>query len=171
MKVQPHSVGRQCYRIRMEPQDPKTYLWAAIKRRLGVQDDVGVDAVFARLKGSGLSRGTVQRIKEGKTSIGTDNLLKVASSLGIEVWELCVPPGAVAELKPIEAPAASIPVAFSTIEKALSSVEPSELPNLLSSIGLLVTEPSNRNSRRSYVLDILSGELKDAKPRQKAVNE
>jgi transcriptional regulator with XRE-family HTH domain len=99
--VQPHSVGKLRYRIRMQPADPKTYLWKTLVGRLGVPESTGVDAVFTLLKDSGVSRGTVQRIKERQTSVGVDQLSKLASHFKVEVWELLVPPGAVARAAPV----------------------------------------------------------------------
>ncbi|HTH09914.1 MAG TPA: hypothetical protein VMA55_10130 [Acidovorax sp.] len=92
--MQPHSVERRCYRIRMQPKDPKTYLWGRILRLLGLPSGSGVDAVFAKLKAAELSRGTIQRIKEGETSTGTDNLVKIAKHFDMEVWQLLTPDGA-----------------------------------------------------------------------------
>lgn len=78
----------------MHPKDPKTYLWGRILALLGLPDGAGVDAAFAKLQGSGLSRGTIQRIKEGATSTGTDNLVKLAKHFDMEVWQLLTPVGA-----------------------------------------------------------------------------
>lgn len=89
--VQPHSVERRCYRIRMQPKDPKDYLWTVLVRRLGMPEESGVDAVFKALKSAKVSRGTVQRIRQKNTSIGTDNLVKLAAHFRVQVWELLKP--------------------------------------------------------------------------------
>lgn len=47
-----------------------------------------VDAVQRRTK---VGRGTVQRIKEGETSIGTDKLLAIADAFNVEPWTLLHP--------------------------------------------------------------------------------
>ena len=47
-----------------------------------------VDAVQLKTK---VGRGTVQRIKEGQTSVGTDKLLAIAEAFGVEVWQLLRP--------------------------------------------------------------------------------
>jgi len=74
----------------MEPKDPKTYLWRRICDLIG-QESPSVDAVTKRL---GIGRGTVQRIKEGETSVGTEKLVEIAKAFDLEVWELLKPPGA-----------------------------------------------------------------------------
>ena len=47
-----------------------------------------VDAVQRKTQ---VGRGTVQRIKEGSTSTGTDTLLAIADAFGVEPWELLQP--------------------------------------------------------------------------------
>ena len=71
--------------------DPKTYLWRNICL-LMKSDSPTVDAVQLKTK---VGRGTVQRIKEGQTSIGTDKLLAIAEAFDIELSDLLHP-----DLKP-----------------------------------------------------------------------
>ena len=67
--------GTSCwYRIRMASQDPKTFLWSNIALLMGTASPT-VDAVQRKTQ---VGRGTVQRIKEGSTSTGTDTLLEYA---------------------------------------------------------------------------------------------
>lgn len=84
---QPHTVALHSYRIRMTPKDPKRYLWQNIAALMR-EASPSVDSVRARTK---VGRGTVQRIKEGETSVGVDTLQSVAAAFGIEVWQLLVP--------------------------------------------------------------------------------
>ena len=86
--MQPHSVFAPNYRASMEPQDPKTYLWANICA-LMKEPTPSIDRAAKVLK---IGRGTVQRIKEGQTSIGLDVLRDVAAALETEVWVLLSPP-------------------------------------------------------------------------------
>jgi transcriptional regulator with XRE-family HTH domain len=67
--------------------DPKTVLWANIQRYMG-GDSVTIEAVQRR---TGVGRGTIGRIKQGDTSIGTDVLFAIAEALKVEVWQLLVP--------------------------------------------------------------------------------
>ncbi len=154
----------------MEPVDPKTYLWKTVTTRLGVDESIGVDAVFALLKGGEVSRGTVQRLKEGKTSVGVDQLSRLAAYFNIEVWELCVPPGVAAIPRPIQPGGPDLHTAFGVVERALAKVEPGELQNLLDSIRLLVIGSTKQESRREYVLSILSGEFPKGEKKRKTSN-
>lgn len=71
----------------MPAEDPKDYLWRNICSLMG-SDEPTVDSVQIR---TGIGRGTVQRIKEGETSIGTDKLKQISEAFGLEVWQLLVP--------------------------------------------------------------------------------
>ena len=51
-------------------------------------ENPSVDAVQ---KKTGIGRGSVQRIREGKTSIGTDIIQAVADAFGVQQWEMLVP--------------------------------------------------------------------------------
>ncbi len=73
----------------MQPTDPKTYLWATLCRLTGL-DDPGVDAMHRAVK-KVVGRGTVQRIREGETSVGVDSLHALAGVFGMQVWQLLVP--------------------------------------------------------------------------------
>lgn len=67
--------------------DPKDYLWRNICSLMGDPEPT-VDSVQAK---TGVGRGTVQRIKEGQTSVGTDKLTQIAEAFGLEAWQLLVP--------------------------------------------------------------------------------
>lgn len=41
-------------------------------------------------KKTGVGQGTIQRIKEGSTSVGLDVITSIASSFGLEPWQLLV---------------------------------------------------------------------------------
>lgn len=71
----------------MRVTDPKTYLWHNICLLMKCNAPT-VDAVQLKIK---VGRGTVQRIKEGQTSIGTDTLLAIAEAFNLELWELLQP--------------------------------------------------------------------------------
>lgn len=75
----------------MTAQDPKTYLWATLCRLAGEPvETAGIDQIHRKVK-KAVGRGTIQRIKEGETSVGIDALMKLASAFGLEVWQLLVP--------------------------------------------------------------------------------
>lgn len=76
----------------MAVTDPKDYLWKNVCFLMGWREgdpEPTIDAVQIRLKEIG--RGTVQRIKEGSTSIGTDKLVQIAGAFNLEAWQLLVP--------------------------------------------------------------------------------
>lgn len=85
---QPHTVRSGQYRIRMNASDPKTYLWANLCALMGEPVTVSIDAVQRRTK---IGRGTVQRIKEGSTSIGINVLTSIATEFQVEAWQLLAP--------------------------------------------------------------------------------
>ena len=87
--------------------DPKTYLWHNICLLMKC-DSPTVDAVQLKTK---IGRGTVQRIKEGQTSIGTDKLLAIAEAFDIELSKLLQP-----DLKPQTPSPAPLPAAASLAE-------------------------------------------------------
>ncbi len=74
--------------------DPKDYLWKNICSLMGDTAPT-VDAVQGK---TGVGRGTIQRIKEGETSIGTDKLCQIAEAFNLEAWQLLVPGLQVPEL-------------------------------------------------------------------------
>lgn len=71
----------------MTPKDPKSYLWQNIASLMRIPAP-SVDAVQSKTK---VGRGTIQRIKEGETSVGVDTLQSIAKAFSIEVWQLMVP--------------------------------------------------------------------------------
>lgn len=153
----------------MAPTDPKSYIWKNVVRLLGVPESTGVDAATSLLANSGLSRGTVQRLREGKTSIGTDIFLKLADHFQIEVWELLTPAGVRSESEALAA-ASGLESSFAEVERALAKLDRGSLQNVLDTVGLLVTDSGNKEPRRQYVISILSGELPEEAQRLRASN-
>lgn len=102
------------YRIRMASTDPKTYLWQNICSLMGI-DSPSIDAVTKRTK---VGRGTIQRIKEGTTSVGVDNLAQIADAFDVEVWKLLAPN---LEVAPAQAPVTTFS-SLSAYEAALITV-------------------------------------------------
>lgn len=80
----------------MNPTDPKTYLWANIEALMG-GGSPSIDVVTKRVA---VGRGTVQRIKGGENSTGTDVLVAIAKAFKIQVWELLTPASAAAAAAP-----------------------------------------------------------------------
>src|SRR5450830_549402 len=79
----------------MSADDPKTFLWSNIC--ILMQDEnPPIDAVQRKTK---VGRGTIQRIKEGATSIGIDKLHEIADAFNLPVWQLLVPGLGVAQPK------------------------------------------------------------------------
>jgi len=72
----------------MSAADPKTYLWKRIESLMGGVTRT-IDQVVAH---TNISRGSIQRVREGKTSTGTDILVQLAEAFDLEVWELLQPP-------------------------------------------------------------------------------
>ena len=71
----------------MPALDPKDYLWKNLCLLMGSPEPT-VDSVQAK---TGVGRGTIQRIKEGETSVGTDKLRQIADAFHLETWQLLVP--------------------------------------------------------------------------------
>lgn len=68
--------------------DPKTYLWNNICALIG-EASPSIDRVTEKTR---VGRGTIQRIRGKSEEVRTDSLVAIASALGVEVWELLVPP-------------------------------------------------------------------------------
>lgn len=98
---------------------------------------------------------------KGEADVRTDTLLEVASRLGVEVWELLVPPAAegLTQISSMAKKQPDVAQALSILEKALAETDPAGLSNLLETIGLLVSDPGHKDARRQYVLALLSGEV------------
>lgn len=75
----------------MNPDDPKTYLWSNIEALMGGTKR-SLDMVHDRTKAS---RGSLQRLREAKTSVGIDLLVEIAKAFNIGVWDLLKPPNLV----------------------------------------------------------------------------
>ena len=94
--------------------DPKTYLWQNICLLMKSESPT-VDAVQLKTK---VGRGTVQRIKEGQTSIGTDKLLAIAEAFDIKLSELLQP-----DLKPqIQSTASTLPYPAPSLADTLTQL-------------------------------------------------
>lgn len=85
---QPLLVDRCVYGQRVAEQ-PSDYLWKNLCTLLGLKNP-SIDKVKEKL-GQKISRGTVQRIRDGDGHRSTDVLADIATALGIEVWQLLVP--------------------------------------------------------------------------------
>lgn len=71
----------------MTAPDPKSFLWGNLCTLMG-DPAPSIDAVRLRAK---IGRGTVQRIKEGGTSVGIDVLATIAGEFKIDTWQLLAP--------------------------------------------------------------------------------
>lgn len=70
----------------MKTTDPKSYLWSNICSLMGEPDP----SIRSVTKKTGVGQGTIQRIKEGSTSVGLDVITSIAVSFGLEPWQLLV---------------------------------------------------------------------------------
>lgn len=66
----------------------KRVILANVRALLGIAEHKAGVAQLIRL---GFANGTAQRILDETTSIGVDILERLASRLGVEAWQLCVP--------------------------------------------------------------------------------
>ena len=71
----------------MTAPDPKTFLWDNLCTLMNVSAP-SIDAVTRQTK---IGRGTVQRIKEGNTSVGINVLRTIAERFKVEPWQLLAP--------------------------------------------------------------------------------
>ncbi len=87
--MQPHSVVFSDYRIRMPHRDTRITLWenvlALMHREFGEENVTG----FARWAKIGV--GSVQRIREQKTSVGLEIIEKIARKAKLDPWQMLVP--------------------------------------------------------------------------------
>lgn len=67
--------------------DPKRILWMNVCALMG-EPKPSIDAIVKRTK---ISRGTIQRMRDQKTSVGLDMLNEVAKAFGVRAWQLLVP--------------------------------------------------------------------------------
>jgi len=158
MDAQPHSVGRSCYRIRMLPSGPKditTFLWTNIVDRVGVPAGT-TQTVWNTLKkrGKNVPRGNLQRIEEGGLPT-TKSLVVIAKALGVEVWELLVPPGGASQAK--SSAGCGLDDAVGTISESLGKLAPTKRGLVLQHLALYVEDPSNETSSLEFVLNSLGG--------------
>lgn len=71
----------------MDTLNPRNVLWRNVCALMG-EERPTVDGVARRTK---CSRGTIQRMRDGSTSIGIDILADVAAAFGVQPWHLLVP--------------------------------------------------------------------------------
>lgn len=95
LESQPHSVGLcdDTEEMARNDPDPKEILWPNIVALMGKQP-ASIDGVLRRIKGRGdasIGRGTLQRLRDGETSIGVDKLREIADAFNVSVWQLLVP--------------------------------------------------------------------------------
>lgn len=89
----PHGDGNRVrYLTDMDPLDPKSYIWANISALAG-ETEAKIDDVFRRVtdRYPDIGRGTIQRIKEGKTNPRIDTLAVIADAFGVSVSALLDP--------------------------------------------------------------------------------
>lgn len=87
--TQPNSVDGFSYRIRMPKTDSKTILWENVSRLMHKR--YGKDNLTKLASEAKIGPGTSTRIKEQKTSVGTDILDQIAEVFGLQTWQLLVP--------------------------------------------------------------------------------
>ena len=109
-----------------------------------------VDAVQRKTQ---VGRGTVQRIKEGSTSTGTDTLLAIADAFGVEPWELLQPQlgKQTANLGANKATSPTLAQALEVVAAALSSVPVEKRQALLGVLATYASDPVQESNSLSYL--------------------
>lgn len=109
-----------------------------------------VDAVQRKTQ---VGRGTVQRIKEGSTSTGTDTLLAIADAFGVEPWELLHPQlgKQTANLVANKATSPTLAQALEVVAGALSSVPVEKRQALLGVLATYASDPVQESNSLSYL--------------------
>ena len=109
-----------------------------------------VDAVQRKTQ---VGRGTVQRIKEGSTSTGTDTLLAIADAIGVEPWELLHPQlgKQTANLVANKATSPTLAQALEVVAAALSSVPVEKRQALLGVLATYASDPVQESNSLSYL--------------------
>ena len=109
-----------------------------------------VDAVQRKTQ---VGRGTVQRIKEGSTSTGTDTLLAIADAFGVEPWELLHPQlgKQTANLVANKATSTTLAQALEVVAAALSSVPVEKRQALLGVLATYASDPVQESNSLSYL--------------------
>ncbi len=109
-----------------------------------------VDAVQRKTQ---VGRGTVQRIKEGSTSTGTDTLLAIADAFGVEPWELLHPQlgKQTANLVANKATSPTLAQALEVVAAALSSVPVEKRQALLGVLATYASDPVQESNSLSYL--------------------
>ena len=100
-------------------------------------DPQTVDAVKTK---ANISRGTAQRLRAGETSIGTEVLVAIASSFGIEVWELLQP---AANARTPAKPGRSLAEALKTLAETLDALPESRRVEAGERLQLLAHAPDS----------------------------
>ena len=133
----------------MASQDPKTFLFSNIALLMGTGSPT-VDAVQRKTQ---VGRGTVQRIKEGSTSTGTDTLLAIADAFGVEPWELLHPQlgKQTANLVANKATSPTLAQALEVVAAALSSVPVEKRQALLGVLATYASDPVQESNSLSYL--------------------
>lgn len=111
--AQPLSVRNVMYRIRVDSQDPRDYLWQNICDLLRLNNP-SIDTVQRRV---GVGRGTVQRIKERNAATRLDSLVDIAKKVSVPVWVLLHPRPK--EKKAFSAAALSLAAEFDSLPEAV----------------------------------------------------
>lgn len=143
----------------MSAADPKTYLWDRIGDLMGCANP-SLDKVVERAK---VSRGTAQRIREAKTSVGIDVLLTLADAFEMELYELLIPPSndqaAEARLSK-RAPALDAERALGTLAAHLATLDEERRVAITSKVHALLDAPDSKIALASAISAIKSpGEI------------
>lgn len=154
MSVQPISVPFVCYLDDVEQKDPKEYLWTNIVKAAGLA--VGTtQTVWSSLnkRGKRIPRGNLQRIEEGGMPT-TKALLEISAALGVELWQLLVPPGDQAEKADADT---GIEDAIRSVGDALGKIPESRRTLALAVIADYAMDPSPE--ALAHARRILGGEI------------
>lgn len=85
----PHAEYRRAYHPRMADKPIKTVLWENVRAlMLKHYEEENINRLARDAK---VGPATVQRIKDGNTSIGIDVLEKLAKTFGVKPWQLIAP--------------------------------------------------------------------------------
>lgn len=139
----------------MSAADPKTYLWDRIGDLMGCKDPT-LDKVVER---TNVSRGTAQRIRESKTSIGTDVLLTLADAFGMEVSDLLTQGKAPAHA-PAPEPAISMEGSLRALAADLVGMDEAKRLSVTAKLHALLDAPDSKIALATAITAITSpGEI------------
>lgn len=91
ISCQPLPVDDFCYPTTMQKIDSKITLWDNVLRLM--TERYGKENLTKLAAEARVGPGTVTRIKDQKTSIGSDVIDRIAVALGVQAWQLLAPKG------------------------------------------------------------------------------